>query len=207
MNEEGGKRIVATLLSRVGSWADVRDSARNTVNKSPLGDGPVSQSFKRKILMAEHSPIRCLQFRIRLENLPYWVSVHLMRHGHAAPVLGEEHFVTTQRDDRTDRPVSRAEIPQGALVIHDMIVNAQGLMNVSRKRLCYLASNETTQAWLAVKRLMAEIGEIEIADLMMAECVYRGFCPEMSRCKSNYVCTPKFNRDLEKYRSTIPPLK
>lgn len=201
MNEGEGKRIVATLLNRVGSWADVRDSARNTVNKSPLGDGPVSQSFKRKILMAEHSPIRCLQFRIRLV-IPSWVSVHLVRHK-----IGVDPFVTTQRDDRTDKLVSREEMPQGTPVTHDMLINAQALINISRKRLCYLASPKTTQAWLAVKRLLQEVGETEVADLMVPECVYRGFCPEMSRCKSNYVCTPKFNRDLEKYRSTIQTLK
>lgn len=193
---EGKKPITATLLSRVGTWQDVRDAARNTVNKPPLGDSSVSGFFRRRILLAEHSPIRCLQFRIRLENLPYWVSVHLVRHK-----FGVEHFVTTQRDDRTGGTVNRADLPQGALVIHEMLVNAQALIAMSRKRLCFLASKETTQAWRTVQLLMVAIGETEIADLMVPECVYRGFCPEMSRCKANYVCTPKFTRDLERYRS------
>lgn len=193
---EGKKPITATLLSRVGTWQDVRDAARNTVNKPPLGDSSVSGFFRRRILLAEHSPIRCLQFRIRLENLPYWVSVHLVRHK-----FGVEHFVTTQRDDRTGGTVNRADLPQGALVIHEMLVNAQALIAMSRKRLCFLASKETTQAWRTVQLLMVAIGETEIADLMVPECVYRGFCPEMSRCKANYVCTPKFTRDLEQYRS------
>ena len=193
---EGKKPITATLLSRVGTWQDVRDAARNTVNKPPLGDAEVGRNFRRKILLAEHSPIRCLQFRIRLENLPYWVSVHLVRHK-----IGVDHYVTTQRDDRKDNPVSRDELPQGALVTHEMLVNAQALLAMSRKRLCFLASKETTLAWSKVRLLMREIGETEIADLMVPECVYRGFCPEMSRCKANYVCTPKFTRDLEQYRS------
>lgn len=193
--EEGKRPIIATLLSRVGTWQDVRDAARNTVNKPPLGDAEVGRNFRRKILLAEHSPIRCLQFRIRLENLPYWVSVHLVRHK-----VGVDHFVTTQRDDRTDKPVSRASMPQGAPVTHEMLVNAQALIAMSRKRLCFLASPETTLAWMKVRLLMREIGETEIADLMVPECVYRGFCPEMSRCKANYVCTPKFTRDLAAYR-------
>ena len=193
---EGKRPITATLLSRVGTWQDVRDAARNTVNKPPLGDAEVGRSFRRKILLAEHSPIRCLQFRIRLENLPYWVSVHLVRHK-----IGVEHFVTTQRDDRTDKSASRADLPQGALVAHEMLVNAQALIAMSRKRLCFLASPETTLAWMKVRSLVRAIGEPELADLMVPECVYRGFCPEMSRCKANYVCTPKFTRDLEQYRS------
>lgn len=193
--EEGKKPIIATLLSRVGTWQDVRDAARNTVNKPPLGDAEVGRNFRRKILLAEHSPIRCLQFRIRLENLPYWVSVHLVRHK-----IGVDHFVTTQRDDRTDKPVSRAAMPQGAPVTHEMLVNAQALIAMSRKRLCFLASPETTLAWKKVRSLVLAIGEPELADLMVPECVYRGFCPEMSRCKANYVCTPKFTRDLAAYR-------
>lgn len=193
--EEGKKPIIATLLSRVGTWQDVRDAARNTVNKPPLGDAEVGRNFRRKILLAEHSPIRCLQFRIRLENLPYWVSVHLVRHK-----IGVDHFVTTQRDDRTDKPVSRAAMPQGAPVTHEMLVNAQALIAMSRKRLCFLASQETTLAWKKVRSLVLAIGEPELADLMVPECVYRGFCPEMSRCKANYVCTPKFTRDLAAYR-------
>lgn len=193
--EEGKKPIIATLLSRVGTWQDVRDAARNTVNKPPLGDAEVGRNFRRKILLAEHSPIRCLQFRIRLENLPYWVSVHLVRHK-----IGVDHFVTTQRDDRTDKPVSRAAMPQCAPVTHEMLVNAQALIAMSRKRLCFLASQETTLAWKKVRSLVLAIGEPELADLMVPECVYRGFCPEMSRCKANYVCTPKFTRDLAAYR-------
>lgn len=196
MIEEEKKPITATLLSRVGTWQDVRDAARNTVNKPPLGEVEVGRNFRRKILMAEHSPIRCLQFRIRLENLPSWVSVHLVRHK-----IGVEPFVTTQRDDRTDNPVSRNDLPQGALVTHDMLINAQALIAMSRKRLCFLASPETTLAWSKVRSLIRAIGETELASVMVAECLYRGFCPEMSRCKANYVCTPKFTRDLEQYRS------
>lgn len=190
----------AELMSRIGTWSDVRDAARNTVWKKALGDSKeVSESFKRKILMSEHSPIRCLQFRIAL-HVPYWVSVHLIRHESAAPVLGVEHFVTTQRSDRTGIP--RDELPQGAPVVHEILANAQGLIQVSRARLCYVASPETTQAWLLVKKLMREIGEKELADCMVAQCIYRGHCPE-DICKPRYIETPKFSRDLLAYRATI----
>lgn len=222
-NEEGRQRIVATLMSRIGTWQDVRDAARNTVDKRELGpDVDVSSSFKRRILLAEHSPIRCLQFRIRLENLPYWVSVHLVRHK-----IGVEHFVTTQRDDRDvsgkvrmdagidvlmdlirsytrrlvgDGPVSRKYKMQGELVTHEMLINAQSLIQLGRKRLCYLASPETTASVALVRAMLHDEGEPELASVMVPECIYRGFCPETEICKPKFVQVPKFQRDLERYR-------
>lgn len=218
------QNCVAKLVSRVGTWKDVRDSARNTVWKAPLLSIGVSQEFKRKMLMSEHSPIRCLSFRIRLENLPYWVSVHLVRHK-----LGVEHFVSTQRDDRQvtgavlmdaakdifwdmirsyvrtlfkGKPVPRKYKMQGELVNHEMLVNAQALIFIARKRLCFLASPETTLAVRKIQDCLREEGEVELADAMVPECVYRGFCTE-EPCKSRYAWTPKFLRDLTKYRGLI----
>ena len=187
-----------SLHSRVGTWQDVRETARNTVWKKALGnDKEVSESFKRKMLLSEHSPIRCLQFIFLLEDLPSWVSVHLVRHG-----VGTIPFVATQRDDRTGSNTPRGELPQGALVNHMMLTNAQSLINTARKRLCYLASKETTQAVRLIQRCLRDNGEFEIADAMVPECVYRGFCPE-EPCKSRYAWTPKFSRDLAAYRATI----
>ena len=190
--------ISVSLVSRLGTWQNVRDAARNTVSKKLLGpDKEVSQEFKRKILMSEHSPIRVLQFMILIENLPSWVSVHLVRHG-----AGVTPFVSTQRDDRTGSSVPRGELPQGAPVSHMMLANAQALINIARKRECYLASPETTHTVRLIQKLMREIGEPELAEVMVPECVYRGFCPE-EPCKSRYAWTPKFQRDVENYRSTI----
>ena len=189
--------ITVSLVSRLGTWQDVRDAARNTVSKKALGPGKeVTEQFKRKMLMSEHSPIRLLQFLVLVENLPSWVSVHLVRHG-----AGVEPFVSTQRDDRTGS-VPRGDLPQGAPVRHMMAVNAQALINIARKRECFQASPETTFTVRRIQRLMREIGEPELADVMVPECVYRGFCPE-EPCKSRYAWTPKFKRDVAAYRATI----
>lgn len=40
-----------------GSWEEVVDDCRATVGKPPLGHEP-SEDFKRRILIAEHGPIR-----------------------------------------------------------------------------------------------------------------------------------------------------
>ena len=190
----------AILDSRIGSWADVRDSARNTVWKQPLGDtSEPSTKFKRGILMSEHSPIRCLQFRITLVDIPYWVSVHLCRHKYAAPVFGEEHFVTTQREERLVQVTPRDELPQGALVNHQFLANAQSLIQVSRSRLCFLASRQTLAAWSAVKALLRREGEVELADLMVMQCIYRGRCPEPVKCKQDFDKTKAFENAVNRY--------
>ena len=65
-----------------------------TVSKKPAK--PPTEAWKVRLLKANHSPVRTLEFCFRLTDIPYWVSVHLVRHVHATP------FVSTQRDDRQD---------------------------------------------------------------------------------------------------------
>lgn len=82
----------------------------------------------------------------------------------------------------------------------DMTANAQALINISRKRLCNCASKETREAWKQVKEEVRKVDPV-MADKMVPECIYRGFCPEfMSSC--GYVNTEKFKQELKKYRRT-----
>ena len=176
-----------------GSWLRVLNLARSTVNK-PDQDASkeVTRKFRRAILLAEHSPIRVLGFGVKL-RLKSWISVHFVRHK-----IGVEHFVTTQRDDRTG--VSRDDKPQSASVEHSMDLNPQSLITVSRKRLCFNAHPETRREWLGVKQSVATLDE-DVAVVMVPECIYRGFCPEMTKCNENFDNTPKFQRDLAQYRA------
>jgi len=82
-------------LKILGSWRDVADAARTTI-RMPEGQKEPSSRWKKRILLAEHSPIRKLLVSWKWSNLPYWVSVHFVRHKY-----GIEHFVSTQRTDRT----------------------------------------------------------------------------------------------------------
>ena len=45
------------ILKIKGDWQEVVDDCRSTVGKPPLGREP-SETFKKNILLAEHSPIR-----------------------------------------------------------------------------------------------------------------------------------------------------
>lgn len=182
-------------MEQVSSWKRVLNAARRTIGKKPLDKEP-SNSWKAKILLAEHSPIRLLEFDWTWGFIQQWVTTHLVRHHE-----GCEKFVHSQRVDRNPALVglSRDDLPQGLLNDMDMTANAQALINISRKRLCSCASKETRDAW---KQVIEEIRKIDpvLADKCVPECLYRGFCPEfMNPC--GYAGTKKFQMDLEKYRS------
>ncbi|MDD2600762.1 MAG: thymidylate synthase ThyX [Kiritimatiellae bacterium] len=171
------------------TWREIADAARTTIRMEEGTKEPTS-AWKRKILLSEHSPIRLMLFKWKWINLKYWVSVHFVRHK-----IGIEHFVSTQRTDRTG--VCRDEVSQDATVHHQCAANAQSIIFISRKRLCAQASAETNAAW---KLVLAEIKscEPELCQLCVPECVYRGFCPEFKSC--GYSETEKFQEALKSYR-------
>ena len=172
-----------------GTWREVADAARTTIRLDE-GTKEPSARWKKRILLAEHSPVRKLCFNWKWEDLPYWVSVHFVRHK-----FGIEHFVSTQRTDRTGE--DRTAKTQDAPVVHECFANAQAVMFISRRRLCGQASPETRAAWRAVVDAIAA-QEPEVAACCVPECVYRGFCPEFKPC--GYCNTPAFQQALAAYR-------
>ena len=176
-------------LKSIGLWSNVYNLALKTVRKNGEDKTP-SDAWKKKILLAEHSPIRARSFQWTWKDLPYWVSNHFVRHKH-----GIEHFVTTQRSDRTG--IERDKLPQDALVNHTCVANAQALINISRKRLCNKAAYPTQIAWAKVVSAIKDIDPV-MASCMIPECVYRGFCPELQSC--GYCDTKDYKEELEKYR-------
>lgn len=180
-------------LIQATSWRRVLNAARRTAGKSPIDKEP-SYSFKKKILLAEHSPIRLLEYDFSWEDIKQWVTVHLVRHHE-----GCEKFVHSQREDRRELSVPRDELPQGSLNDMDMTCNAQAMINISRKRLCSCASKETREAWGQVIEKLKEVDPV-LAEVCVPECIYRGFCPETDRC-CGYCFTPLYRSRLENYRS------
>lgn len=170
-------------------WEKVKRSARTTIRKDGMGNYP-SDLWKKTILLAEHSPIRRIKFSWQWENLKSWVSVHFVRHK-----FGIEHWVSTQRTDRTG--IDRDKSPQDSPVLHECEANAQALIFISRRRLCSQASPETRAAWKEVKKEVSRVDPV-LASVMVPECVYRGFCPEFHSC--GFVDTEKYRKQLAAYR-------
>lgn len=152
------------------SW--VKTCTLNTVGKTSL-TAPTEEWVKR-LVEAEHSPMRELWFGLRLE-VPYWVSVHFVRHH-----IGVNHYVQTQRSDRTN--VGRNFKPQGETVSHILSVNAQELVFMAHKRLCRQASPETRQVMQMIVDEVVKVAPY-MKTVLVPLCAYRnGKCTEMFPC-------------------------
>ena len=162
------------IVTKVTSWTNVLNSARFTQRKELLENEP-SAGFKKKIIKAEHSPLRCLMFNIDLYDIPRYVSDHLVRHVHAQP------FVSTGRSDVLEENLSREEQKMTDLYNTRLFLNAQEIINISRVRLCNKAESETRKIWRAVIEELRKI-EPELANACVPNCFYRGFCPEIKSC-------------------------
>lgn len=159
-------------IEQKGTWHDVHRVALTTEGKTPITPEP-SIKWRYKMLRAMHSPIRELTFRIAI-TIPTFVSVHLSRHH-----VGVTHYVRTQRTDRTGE--DRSKKTQDAPVRHTMSINAEAIINISRKRLCGMADIETQKAWNAVVKALREVDPI-LAAFCVPECIFRGYCPEFKSC-------------------------
>ncbi len=185
-------------------WIACRDRARATVGKKAI-ESVVSEKFKREMLVSEHSPIRRLEFKITFEGIPTWVAQQFSRHAIASDNGGfylfedvnptdVEHSVRTQRTDRTNQKRG----PQDTPVNYTCDVNAQGLIDMSKTRLCKASSVEAVQAWSKVVEGVANLEPI-LANMLVPTCIYRGFCPEWrADCKWNH--TRAHDKAFEKYR-------
>lgn len=176
-------------ITKKTSWQDVVDAARFTQRKESLGKEP-STNFKKKIIRAEHSPLRCLMFNIDMYDVPYYSSVHFVRHVHAVP------FCSTSRPDIDGKQKPREEQRKTDPVNLRLFLNAEEIINISRKRLCNKAEFITRELWKEIINKLRET-EPELAAACVPNCIYRGFCPEMESC--NYDKTEKFNFNRKKY--------
>lgn len=123
----------------------------------------------------EHSITRSQIFSIQMINVPSFVSVHLARHVTTVP------FVGSRRIDRGGTGEEDRYTP----VTHRFIANAEALMNMARRRLCYQASPETRETVMRIKEEIRKI-DPDLSHYMVPNCVYRGgICPEPRPC-GNY---------------------
>ena len=161
-------------ITRVTSWSDVLNAARFTQRKEPISGEP-SVAWKKKIIKAEHSPLRCLMFNIDLYDIPSFVQNHLVRHIHAQP------FVSTSRPDINGRMLPRGDQRKTDPCNMRLFLNAQEIINISKVRLCGKAEFTTRTIWREVIEELSRT-EPELANACVPTCFYRGFCPEIKSC-------------------------
>lgn len=162
-------------------WTLIKNLCRQTVNMGDSKKEPTSE-WKRKLLICRHSPLRAGTITVKLEDIPYYVSTHLVRHN-----VGVTPYVGTSREDRTGIP--REERKQTDLVSMQMNMNIEALMNISERRLCNCADKNTIKVWKAVIEAVREYDE-DIAWACVPQCVRCGACIEpFSNCDYYYNLT------------------
>lgn len=155
------------------NWKKIKSACMTTISKD-AGDKEPSDTWKRKLLLCEHSPIRRSTVSWKWPEIPYAISTHFARHHE-----GCEKFVATERTDRTGVP--REERSQMNPVMMEMDANIQALINISKKRMCTGADPTTRLYWKAVWKAIREYDE-NIAWAMVPECIRDGGCPEYQPC-------------------------
>ena len=155
-------------------WKKIKSACMTTISKE-AGDKEPSHEWKRKLLLAEHSPVRRGTISWKWEQIPYAISTHFVRHHE-----GVEKWVGTSRPDRTDIK-DRSKRTQMDYVPMEMEANIQALINISRKRLCNCADPTTRLYWKAVLEAIKEYDE-DIYWACVPECIRCGGCPEYKTC-------------------------
>jgi hypothetical protein len=142
---------------------------------STMGAEVLLHSTLKQIYGWEHSITRSQIFSVQLIDVPTFVSVHLVRHVTTTP------FVRSNRLDRGGNGKEDRYTP----VNHRFIANAESILHIARRRLCFKASPETREVVLVLREKMKEI-DPDLAYYMVPNCVYRGgLCPEPKPC-GNY---------------------
>lgn len=157
-------------------WMWCKTCTLNTVGKTSTK--LPTDEWKRKLVQAEHSPLRELWFGIKM-TVPSYVSVHFVRHH-----IGVNHYVQSQRNDRQSN-YDRTKAPQDVMVSHIMSINAQELVFMAHKRLCGQADPFTRRVMQEIVNQVVQINP-EFKNVLVPLCGYRnGVCTEFNCCGLN----------------------
>ena len=159
------------IVKKMTTIDDMHEAFESTVR----GDTRVKCSL-RNAYKWEHSPIRIQMFKIKMIDVPSFVSVHFVRHA----AVGQQHYVMSNREDRGGE--GNTEVNRLSPVKHTMILNAQHLIDMARRRLCFQVSKETRSTMLMIKEEIRKV-DPDLAHYMVPNCIYRGgTCSEPKPC-------------------------
>lgn len=152
-------------VEKITDEALMREACSFTINAA-------SNMSLEKIYRCEHSPMRTQLFVVRMYDIPTFVSVHFVRH-----TQGVQHYVKSNRDDRGGDKI----VDRNSPVNHMMLCNAQALINMARKRLCYKAHKKTRAVMMHIRDCLFTV-DLALANSMVRECEYRKGCYEIKSC-------------------------
>ena len=160
------------FMAVMDDWRRVKNHCRTTDNKDFTEKEP-TETFKKRLLISEHSPIRLLEFDWSWRGIKSWVATEWSRHKF-------EKFISTQRNDRQskyDRNAARQDAP----VNFDGYANMQNLIDAWRKRMCFQAADEARELAEDFRMELHKTHPLE-ASVLVPNCIYRCGCPEFESC-------------------------
>lgn len=193
-----------SLLQRANSFTTGRESKMDLAKAYRLG----------------HSPIRTQIFWVEMRDIPLFCASQFVRSN-----VGVQFFQLSRRPDRggedfrevcEDIEYELRNHPN-VLVINDIaneikglpdrfdrytpvdlacVINAEAIINMSKKRLCAKASSETREIW---DKVVEEVRKCDpdLANHCVKPCVYCGFCREAKPC--GYMKTDAYERQRGDY--------
>lgn len=170
-----------------------------------------------KAYRCEHSLSYTQQFWIRIFDMPLYIATQFIRHS-----VGNVSFQLSCRDDRNGANVGLTtllselvDVAQNGgnteAMISDifskvdrythvnlgMYINAQALINMSKKRYCGNASMESQVVFDLIADTVGDVDK-DLANYLVPTCVYRnGLCPELKCC--NFNKTSKYKSWQKRY--------
>lgn len=198
-----------SLLQKVNSFTTGRESKMDLAKAYRLG----------------HSPIRTQIFLVELHDVPAFVVGHLVRHIHAIPFVQSKRTDRGGEDFRevcaelakevelncflteSEQREAEGQIAENIRSLSDrfdryapqsmaLLLNAEEIINISRKRLCAKASAETREIVEAAIDKVSEC-DPDLAKHCVKPCVYCGFCREAKPC--GYMKTRIYEKQRENY--------
>ena len=152
-------------ITKITTVADLQEANEFT-------SGAESKMDLETAYACRHSPMRTQLFKIKMYDIPTFVSVHLVRHN-----IGISHFVKSMRTDRGGDGTEDRYTP----VNHLMWINAQSLIEMANARLCRKASPETQEVMNAIKDAMHD-ADPALALWLTPRCIEIGRCRELRTC-------------------------
>lgn len=210
MNVKVTKLTDLSLLQKVNSFTTGRNSKMDLAKAYRLG----------------HSPTRTQIFLVELHDVPAFVVGHLVRHIHAIPFVQSKRTDRGGEDFREVCAELAKELETNCLLSYEyqrneadksiadeirslsdrfdryapqsmaLLLNAEEIINISRKRLCAKASAETREIWGEVIEKVSEC-DSDLAKHCVKPCVHCGFCREAKPC--GFTNTDAYEKEREDY--------
>jgi hypothetical protein len=159
---------------RLTDMSLVKESMSAVRGKTP-NSKPLDPKVLYEMLLSPHSTVRCIFYRIYVNDIPYYAQNHLVRHK-----IGVEPTVYSQRAIK-----GRGKLPQDNLIAMHLDLNAQSLLTMAKARLCLKADSEVREFMKLVKEALSkgDVYDKVLGKMMMTSCeLYDGICPEIQSC-------------------------